>query len=85
MATQPATAEIIPDSDTAAMGSAKLPVCCVILPTAHMATAPASEPDPLNSPIAVEMWAGETSCTIVRYIATQIPNPTFTAINTNTA
>ena len=85
LAAQPAIAEITPASEKATMGMVKLPVCCVTRPTAHIATAPAREPDPLNSPRAVETFDADTSCTIVKYIATQIPRPMFTATSTATA
>src|SRR5207245_2161418 len=50
----------------------KLAVCCVTLPTAHIASAPASDPEPLSKPIALETWVLETSWAMVRYMAVQI-------------
>src|SRR5258707_15847633 len=85
LAAQPATADTTAATENAIMGMVKLPVCWVTLPTAHIASAPASEPQPLNRPRAVETWVLETSWTMVRYIATQIPNPMLTATRTETA
>src|SRR6185436_18302416 len=55
VAIHPANADRTAASATLAIGIEKLPVCRVILPTPHMANAPASEPQPLSRPMAVEM------------------------------
>src|SRR6266849_7263641 len=70
---------------TIPIGIEKLAVCCVTRPTAHIPTAPAREPQPLSTPIAVDTCLFETSCAIVRYIATQMPRPKFTSTNAITA
>jgi len=54
LAAHPANAARAAATATALIGIAKLAVCRVTRPTAHMASAPASEPQPLSIPIAVD-------------------------------
>jgi hypothetical protein len=61
LAAQPAIAESTAATENAAIGIMKLEVCFVILPTAHIASAPASEPLPLSKPIAVDTLVSEMS------------------------
>src|SRR5260370_36185892 len=81
----PAMAATTAARATVPMGIEKLPVCCVTRPTAHIPTAPAREPQPLSTPIAVDTFVFETSCAIVRYMATQMPRPKFTSTSAITA
>src|ERR1700704_2419849 len=55
VAIHPAIADRTAANATVPIGIEKLPVCRVILPTPHIAKAPASEPHPLSRPMAVEM------------------------------
>ena len=54
LAIQPAIPANAAAMATATIGMEKLPVSFVTRPTAHMANAPAREPQPLSSPIAVD-------------------------------
>src|SRR5579872_1887128 len=85
LAIHPASADSAAAIATALMGIAKLAVCRVTRPTAHMARAPASEPQPLRIPIAVDTCVPDTSCAIVKYTATQIPRPKLTNTSEVTA
>src|SRR5690242_8274895 len=66
LAIHPAMADTAAASATVLIGMVKLAVCCVTRPTAHMARAPAREPQPLRTPSAVDGCVLETSCVMVR-------------------
>src|SRR5882762_4258512 len=85
LAIHPATAAIAAATATVTMGMEKLAVCLVARPTAHIANAPAREPQPLRSPMAVDTCVAETSCARVRYTAIQMPRPKLTSTRATTA
>jgi hypothetical protein len=55
LAAHPPIADTAIATATLTMGMVKLPVRWVILPTAHMASAPTSDPNALRVPAAVEI------------------------------
>src|SRR5580658_4815200 len=85
LAAQPPTAASAMATVTLTIGIVKSPAELVTRPTAHIAKAPTSEPNPLSVPAAVETFALETSWARVKYMEFHTPKPKFTATSAATA